>query len=80
MLKRIRADKAIDEFYNPYAAVKFNKECVDTLFKSRGSIFVEPGDNVKLTYTPDQLAKAKERMRQITEDRKKAAAQLLSES
>lgn len=77
MIKRIRADKAIDEFYKPYAAVKFGKDCYDTMIESRGNIFLEAPDAAKLSYTPEQLEKAKATMRRINEERKKAAAQLL---
>ena len=73
MIPRLRADKAIDEFYMPYAAAKGSKECSESLFKTRGSIFKEPEPQ---TYkcTEEQIQKARNIMAAIIAKRQKEAA------
>ena len=63
LIKRCRCDAAIDEFYTPYAAVKFGGQASKHLFSGRGDIFVGASSNQ--TYTPEMVKKADERLRDI---------------
>lgn len=40
MLKSVRYDQAIDEFYMPYAAAKYGGKCTKALFKT-ASCFID---------------------------------------
>ncbi len=79
MISRLRADKAIDEFFTPYIAAKYGKECSDSLFKTRGSIFKEP-EPQDLNYTEEQVQNARKILENIIRKREKEAAKILSES
>lgn len=78
MIRRIRADHAIDEFYMPYAAAKCGKECSNSLFSLRGTMFIE--DNTVPSFTDEQLEKARQRLNAIHEKRRREAEELLCEN
>lgn len=73
MLRRIRCDSAIDEFYMPYAAVKLGGKCSKRLFEGRGSFMLDGGPGASAgEASPEQVNKALEKLRRITEERQAA--------
>lgn len=70
MLRRIRCDSAIDEFYMPYAAVKLGGKCSKRLFEGRGAFLLddEPGVSAGEA-SPEQVNKALRKLRRITQER-----------
>ena len=62
LIRRVRMDAAIDEFYTPYSAVKFGGKCAKTLFDGRGRIwFSESGKSAGRApekVTPAMIRKA----------------------
>ena len=68
IIKRIRADNAIDSVFTPYVAAKAGKSAVDTLFKTAGSFFLdmdEAPEKKSEEITPEKLKAAEERMARI---------------
>ncbi len=66
IIKRIRADNAIDSVFSPYVAAKAGKSAVDTLFQTAGSFFLDESPEKNLEeITPDKLKAAEERMARI---------------
>ena len=66
IIKRIRADNAIDSFFSPYVAAKAGKSAVDSLFQSAGSFFLETAPEAgSEEITPEKIKAAKERMDRI---------------
>lgn len=76
LIKRCRYDAAIDEFYTPYAAVKFGGKASKHLFSVRGDVFVGTTENV--AYTPEMVKKAEEKLRAIIEKRQKILEKTIS--
>lgn len=76
LIKRCRYDSAIDEFYTPYAAVKFGGKPSKHLFSGRGDIFIGSSENT--TYTPEMVKKAEDRLRTIIEKRQKLLEKAIS--
>ena len=72
LIRRVRLDAAVDEFYTPYGAAKFGGKCSKILFNGRGSIFV--GEKQKTfeheEITPEMIEKANEKLRKIIDGRK----------
>ena len=79
LIRRIRMDAAIDEFYTPYGAIKFGGKCAEHLFKGRGSVILKE-DTPRNTeeVTPDMIRKANRKLRALMKKRQqeleKAAA------
>lgn len=40
LIRRVRFDAAIDEFYTPYGAAKYGGKCAKTLFEGRGPLML----------------------------------------
>ena len=81
LVKRIRHDAAIDEFYTPYAAVKFGGKCSKHLFDGRGSITLENPDTPKVRdYTPAMVRKANRKLKAIIKSRQDALAKTASKT
>lgn len=76
LIKRCRYDAAIDEFYTPYAAVKFGGKASKHLFSIRGDVFV--GSTANVSYTPEAAKKAEEKLRAIIEKRQRNLEQSIS--
>ncbi len=75
LIKRIRYDAAIDEFYSPYAAVKFGGKCSKHLFNGRGSIMLDNSDAPKASdYTPEMVKKANRKLKKLMRTRNAALA------
>ncbi|MBE6370773.1 MAG: hypothetical protein E7055_01700 [Lentisphaerae bacterium] len=73
IIKRIRADNAIDSVFSPYVAAKAGKSAVDSLFKSAGSFFLESAPETSTEeITPEKIRKAEARMAKIIADREEA--------
>jgi len=76
LIKRVRADAAIDEFYTPYAAVKFGGKCGNHLFDARGSIMLDNPDKPKpRDYTPEMVKKATLKLKSLMRARQAALNQ-----
>lgn len=81
LVKRVRADSAIDEFYYPYLAAKWGEGCREALFSLRGDIFLPDGDaprNGPEKWSPEDLKRAERKLDRILAKRRKemeAAAQ-----
>lgn len=70
LIRRIRMDAAIDEFYTPYGAVKFGGKCAEHLFKERGSVILKEETAVKnKEITPAMIRKANRRLRALMKQR-----------
>lgn len=81
LIKRIRYDAAVDEFYTPYAAVKFGGKCSKHLFDGRGSIILTNPDAPKVRdYTPEMMRKANRKLRAIIRSRQNALAKASSQT
>lgn len=77
LIKRCRYDAAVDEFYTPYAAVKFGGKASKHLFSVRGDVFVGANEAVA-SYTPEMVKKAEEKLRKIIESRQKNLEKAIS--
>lgn len=70
LIRRIRLDAAIDEFYTPYGAVKFGGKCAKHLFDGRGSYLLnEKGTAAGQTeeVTDEMIERARKKLRAIME-------------
>lgn len=66
LIRKARYDAAIDEFYTPYAAVKYGGKCSQHLFAGRGSFLLElPNHSKTKDYTPAQLRKANAKLQKL---------------
>lgn len=66
LIKRSRADSAIDEFFKPYGAVKFGGALSQDLFKSRGSYYLSDSKQIKAKdYTPEELIQADKKLERL---------------
>jgi len=70
LIRRVRADSAIDEFYHPYTAGKYGGECQRLLFRSRGGFYLD--ESQKEAFSPEALKRAEERLDAITRSREEA--------
>ena len=81
LLRRIRCDSAIDEFYMPYAAVKLGGKCSKRLFEGRGSFMLDGGPGASAGETsPEQVNKALEKLRRAMEERNKRMVRAVTSS
>lgn len=79
LIKRCRYDSAIDEFYTPYAAVKYGGKPSKHLFSVRGDIFVGfAGAETAEQCTPEMIKSADEKLRKIIENRQKKLEKAIS--
>ncbi len=62
---RGRADSAIDEIFAGYAAAKHGKKFYKALIDARGSVF--SGEEKRKSYTPEVLALAERRAKELVE-------------
>ena len=71
LIRRVRMDAAIDEFYTPYGAVKFGGKCAKHLFDGRGSVtLTEDGEkSASHEVTKRQINKANRRLRALMKKR-----------
>ncbi len=66
LIKRIRYDAAIDEFYTPYAAAKFGGKCSKHLSDGRSSIILDASDASKSRdYTPAMVRRANHKLKAL---------------
>lgn len=78
MIRRLRCDAAVDEFYLPYAAVKVGGKPAKRLFEGRGSFLLE--DKTAPKATEEETQRALERLRRIIKARKAHAAETVAQS
>ena len=69
LIRRVRADSAIDEFFTPYAAVKFGGKISKQLFSDRGSFYLET--NEEKEYSPEEIENATKKLQAIITNRQK---------
>ena len=74
LIRRVRMDAAIDEFYTPYGAVKFGGKCATYLFNGRGSITLpEEGEkSASQEVTKRLINKANRKLRALMKQRQEA--------
>jgi len=72
LIRRVRADSAIDEFFHPYTAGKYGGDCQKTLFRMRGDFY--DGGSPEAAFSPEALKRAEERLDAITRAREEALA------
>ncbi len=66
IIKRIRADNAIDTVFIPYVAAKAGKKSVDDLFRTANGFFLDPPQvTIQEVITPEIMKAAEERMARI---------------
>lgn len=70
LIRRVRMDAAIDEFYTPYGAVKFGGKCATHLFDGRGSVTLTD-DSEKSTQevTEAMIRRANRKLRALMKKR-----------
>ncbi len=73
LIRRIRADSAIDEFYHPYTAGKFGGKCQRLLYDARGGFYAEDSAE-QSAFSPEALKRAEERLDVITRAQEEALA------
>ena len=78
LIRRIRFDAAIDEFFTPYGAAKYGGKMSKTLFDGRGSIMLkdEKKEMSRSTeeVTPEMIEKANKKLLRLMEERAAALA------
>ena len=79
LIRRVRCDSAIDQFYTPYAAAKSGGKVLESLFKGRGN-FTLQSVNQPAPYTPEMVEKANAKLRKIIEEREKKLAKAAQRS
>lgn len=62
LIRRIRMDAAIDEFYTPYAAVKLGGKYADNLFGERGSVIITDDYSITHEITAEELENANRKL------------------
>lgn len=62
LIRRIRMDAAIDEFYTPYAAVKLGGKYADNLFGERGSVIITDDYSINHEITAEELENANRKL------------------
>ena len=55
LIKQVRYDSAIDEFYTPYAAAKYGGKCHKFLFDGRGDFFVNEKKDKKSNCSDEEI-------------------------
>ncbi|MPN34979.1 hypothetical protein SDC9_182473 [bioreactor metagenome] len=78
LIRRVRADRAIDEFYHPYTAGKFGGKCQQLLYDTRGSFYLD--GNPERQFDPEDLKRAEERLDAITRAREEALAKAAADT
>lgn len=79
LIRRIRYDSAIDEFYTPYAAVKFGGKCGNHLFEGRGSLILSEADaQAPQNYTPEMVKRATRKLKTLMKARQADLAKAAS--
>ncbi|MCD8295471.1 MAG: hypothetical protein LUE27_09565 [Clostridia bacterium] len=73
LIRRVRLDAAIDEFYTPYGAAKYGGKCAAHLFDGRGSVTMCDGKDAKAPeVTGEMVKKANEKLRALMKSRHEA--------
>jgi len=82
MIRRIRLDSAIDQFYLPYAAAKYGGKCQTNLFEGRGGFFIDTktGKQTGKGYSRRALKIAEQRMARIIEQQNEALLKAAAEA
>lgn len=72
LIRRVRMDAAIDEFYTPYGAVKFGGKCAAHLFEGRGSVtLADEGEKpARQEVTEAMIRKANRKLRALMKKRR----------
>lgn len=70
LIRRVRMDAAIDEFYTPYGAAKFGGKCAAHLFDGRGSVTLEEEKSTQ-EVTEAMIRRANRKLRALMKKRQK---------
>lgn len=72
LIKRVRLDAAVDEFYMPYGAAKCGGKLSKMFFDGQGSMYLDERKKniVQQEVTPQAIKKANARLQQIMENRR----------
>ncbi|MBP5531721.1 MAG: hypothetical protein J6Y54_06815 [Lentisphaeria bacterium] len=66
LIRRVRFDAAIDEFFTPYGAAKYGGKCSKRLFDGRGSIVLPDGEPSRFRsteeVTPEMIERANQKL------------------
>ncbi len=79
LIRRIRFDSAIDEFFTPYAAAKYGGKCSKHLFAGRGSFLLKNTENDAAGVTEEMTHRAIQRLRRQMDERRKQLEQIAAE-
>lgn len=76
IIKRIRADNAVDSVFTPYVAAKTGKTAAESLFRSAGTFYLDtvPAESQE-EITPELLQLAEDRMDRIIAAREQQLAE-----
>jgi|GEM_PF-6535328 len=77
IIKRVRADYAVDTFFTAYVATKAGKSAVDSLYRTAGSFYLDFSPAVsREPITPEKIKAAEDRMQKLiaAQERKLAEA------
>lgn len=75
LIRRVRMDAAIDEFYTPYGAVKFGGKCASYLFDGRGSVtLTDESEKSTQEVTEAMIRRANRKLRKLMKQRQEALA------
>lgn len=69
LIRRIRMDAAIDEFYMPYSAAKYGGKCAKNLFDGRGTITIADNEQPDCQVTGEAIELARKRLAKIIKAR-----------
>ena len=72
LIRRVRMDAAIDEFYTPYGAVKFGGKCATHLFDGRGSVTLTESEKNTQEVTEAMIRRANRKLRKLMKQRQEA--------
>lgn len=74
LIRRVRLDAAVEEFYIPYGAVKFGGKCARHLFEGKGSVILSDSSEKpeQQMVTDDMVRKAQRKLRALMKSRRNA--------
>lgn len=78
LIRKVRYDQAIDQFFTPYAAVKCPKTA-SRLFSERGDFTIGTAPDLSAKASLEAVAKARRKLQRIIKARKQAAERSLLE-
>ena len=77
LIRRVRLDAAVEEFFIPYGAAKYGGKCSKTLFDGRGGVILSDSPKPKRNteeVTQEMIERANQRLRRLMAERAEAVA------